>query len=302
MPNFYAPESLLSHDCDQGWLPYMKQYADICTSIGDYKFRYDSDGNPLIEDCQKHMFPQYYLSPEAMSLFERLYYNTSENSVQTAFIEFWKAVSNRFAGNPYAIGFDPINEPFPSNMYTNPSLVTVPGLFDEYTLQPFYNRIFNEAYRGNSEKLMFFEPAQFPDFYGTQGGIIFNLGFTEAPGGAEYSNLQVLNDHTYCCEVSVDMCANGEPPLSRMSECRSFHEKRVTTRKSDALRYNVPLFFSEFGACMGTESCIEEITAVTEVCDEHLVGWAYWQLKTFGDLTTTASTGSEGFYNHNGTL
>lgn len=62
------------------------------------------------------------------------------------------------------------------------------------------------------------------------------------------------------------------------------------------------MFISEFGACMDTESCVQEITSVTEVCDEHLVGWAYWQLKTFGDLTTSAGTGSEGFYNTDGTL
>jgi hypothetical protein len=53
---------------------------------------------------------------------------------------------------------------------------------------------------------------------------------------------------------------------------------------------------------MGTESCIQEITTVSEVCDEHLTGWAYWQFKNFGDLTTTAGTSSEGFYEKNGTL
>jgi hypothetical protein len=33
----------------------------------------DSDGNPLIEDCMKNTFTDYYFSPEAMALFERLY-------------------------------------------------------------------------------------------------------------------------------------------------------------------------------------------------------------------------------------
>lgn len=98
----------------------------------------DSDGNPLISDCQKHMFPQYYLTPESMSLFESLYYG----NLQTKFIEYWKAVANRFASNPYVLGYDPLNEPFPSNMYTDPSLVYEPGRFDRVTLQPFYKSIF----------------------------------------------------------------------------------------------------------------------------------------------------------------
>ncbi|TNV80334.1 hypothetical protein FGO68_gene8931 [Halteria grandinella] len=201
IPSFYAQDELLSHSCYQGYLPIISQYADICKSLEDYNFRKDTDGLPLIEDCQKHMFVQYYLSPESMSLFERLYYNTSTQSIQGNFVSFWQVVAERFASNPYVVGYDPLNEPFPSNMYTHPELVGVPGLFDREALQPLYSRVFNEAYLpAGGQKAMFFEPAQFPDFYGMEGGIIFNLGFTEAPGGANHTSLQVLNDHThyYC--------------------------------------------------------------------------------------------------------
>ena len=38
------------------------------------------------------------------------------------------------------------------------------------------------------------------------------------------------------------------------------------------------------------------------MADAVLAGWAYWQFKLFEDLTTTAGTGSEGFYNTDGTL
>lgn len=59
----------------------------------------------------------------------------------------------------------------------------------------------------------------------------------------------------------------------------------------------MPLIITEFGACLNSTSCVNEINAVTDVCDEHLVGWAYWEFKIFKDITTTAGTGSEGFYN-----
>lgn len=39
-----------------------------------------------------------------------------------------------------------------------------------------------------------------------------------------------------------------------------------------------------------------------DVADDHLVGWAYWQFKYYADLTTSAGTGSEGFYNADGSL
>lgn len=59
---------------------------------------------------------------------------------------------------------------------------------------------------------------------------------------------------------------------------------------------------SEFGACMTEANCVQEIEQVAQVSDEYLVGWGYWQFKFFEDLTTSAGTGSEGFYNSDGTL
>ena len=41
---------------------------------------------------------------------------------------------------------------------------------------------------------------------------------------------------------------------------------------------------------------------MTDQSDKYLVGWAYWQFKFFEDLTTSAGTGSEGFYNSDGSL
>ena len=59
---------------------------------------------------------------------------------------------------------------------------------------------------------------------------------------------------------------------------------------------------TEFGACLTEGPCSQEINQVGDVADENLVGWAYWQFKTYADLTTSAGTGSEGFWNQDGTL
>ncbi len=135
------------------------------------------------------------------------------------------------------------------------------------------------------------------------GPIINAAGFTEAPGGQEFANLQVLNDHTYCCQLGPGICAaTGEPTLDMKDKCVSFHQRRLKQRSEDAKRLGNPLIYTEFGACMDTEACVMEITAVTDTLDSHMVGWAYWQFKTYADLTTSAGTGSEGFYNNDGTL
>ena len=124
---------------------------------------------------------------------------------------------------------------------------------------------------------MFFEAAQFPDEMGIFGGVVFNLGFTELPGGKDLNSTHVLNDHTYCCQVSPDLCAEtGEPPLSAAEQCLEWHQQRIYTRRDDAERYGVPLFISEFGGCLNTPDCAQEIKTVADVCDETLTGWAYW--------------------------
>jgi len=73
-------------------------------------------------------------------------------------------------------------------------------------------------------------------------------------------------------------------------------------RDRDAQRYGVPLIISEFGACTSSQNCMNEINSVVDACDEYLTSWAYWQFKTYMDITTSAGDTSEGFYEKNGTL
>ena len=45
-------------------------------------------------------------------------------------MSYWQRVANRFANNPYIIGYDPINEPFPGNVFGDPTLI-LPGKHDK---------------------------------------------------------------------------------------------------------------------------------------------------------------------------
>lgn len=53
---------------------------------------------------------------------------------------------------------------------------------------------------------------------------------------------------------------------------------------------------------MDSDDCFREISGVTGTCDDRLVSWAYWEFKTYKDLTTSAGSHSEGFYNYDGTV
>ena len=121
-PNFYATD--LDHECDTfgtalDWL------TGDCRNAASYGWRYDADGNPLIEDCTKVMFANYYSMPETIDLFERLYNN--KFNLQDRFIDYWAVVSKRLAGNKYVIGYDPLNEPFSSSLYTEPFIMLERG-------------------------------------------------------------------------------------------------------------------------------------------------------------------------------
>lgn len=207
-------------------------------------------------------------------------------------------VAAKFANNPNVIGFDPINEPFPADFMTDPSILQ-PGVFDKEKLAPLYAKVFKKYMKHNKNQIMYFETGQFPDSY---LGKVENAGFEAPPGGKNGSSNHVLNDHSYCCQLGPSICATGEPAADKGPECSQWHHDRIATRAADAKDLGIPLIVSEFGACFDSEECAREITQVADECDKVLAGWAYWEFKTYKDLTTTAGTGSEGFYNSDGSL
>ena len=175
-----------------------------------------------------------------------------------------------------------------------------PGGFDQNDLTPLYERIYSDYHAVDAENIMFFEPGQFPDEI---PGIVLHLGFKTPPGGQIGSPNHVLNDHTYCCQLSPAICAQtGEPGPETAEQCLAWHQQRVSKRDQDAKKLGIPLIISEFGACMDSDNCAREIDQVAEVCDDALASWAYWEFKPFHDLTTSAGDRSEGFYNKDGTL
>lgn len=93
--------------------------------------------------------------------------------------------------------------------------------------------------------------------------------------------------------MNGDVCAkNGEPEAKYLAsgECLKWHEQYFTTRAADAKRLGIPVILSEFGSCLDTDECATEIQQVSDTADKYLTSWAYWQFKTYKDLTSTAGT------------
>ena len=270
-PNFYAED--ISHSCDSIILA-VEWLMGTCKTAAEYDWRYDADGNPLIEDCQKVMFANYYNMPETMSVFDKLYDNIG--GMQDDFIAYWDVVSKKFAGNKYVIGYDPLNEPFPSSLFSDPTILLNNGRFDQTKLAPMFKRAFEKYHTNDPTQIMMFEGTQGPDTIGIGQGYILPVGYTGLPGGDEYAKTQMLNEHTYCCQMNTEVCAKGEPPMALEGECKSFHDRRLSQRSKDAERLNVPLFITEFGACYDSVNCEMEVGLVADACDDNLISWGYW--------------------------
>lgn len=176
MPNFYAKSILdKGYKCFNGiedtLLSPLFKLTGFCKSIKDYGYKYDSDGNPLIQDCQKNNFALYYTSPESFTLFRAFYWN--HDGIQDKYVNYWGKVSSFFANNSYVVGFDPFNEPMASwHGVLDALYVMWPGEMDDAELAPLYTRIQEKYLAANPDSLMWFEPSQFPDTIGVGKGYI----------------------------------------------------------------------------------------------------------------------------------
>lgn len=295
VPDFYATD--LDHSCNYGPLAEVLGLLGVCRTMKSFKLEYDQEGMPTIESCLENMFSDYYTTAEAASAFANLYNNV--NGLRYRFLDYWDIVTNTFKDNPYVLGYDPINEPLIANFWKDLTLL-LPGKFDREVLQGLYQDFNSVVRRNTKDQIIFFEPTQL-DLLPLFGGHVFHVGFDETPGGSAYDAYQILNDHTYCCQANPSVCKTGEPLLSDAKMCRKFHERRLKVRSHDAKKLGVGLIISEFGACSASDACVAEITSVTDVCDEHLVSWAYWMFKGYYDYTTSGSY-SEGLYSQDGSL
>jgi len=194
-----------------------------------------------------------------------------------------------------------LNEPWVGNFLRDQNLFLEPDKSDRELLFPFAQRMDAAIRKVDQQKAIFFEIMQFPDNMPFFGGIVFGPGYPDSPGGEEYANRQVFNDHAYCCQAGGEAaCPGGEPTLDLSDMCRSFHKRKADTRRASADLWGVPLIFSEFGACFDTIECATEISNSVDAYDDAMSSWAYWGYKSFGDHTTSGGI-KEGMFHVDGT-
>jgi endoglycosylceramidase len=199
-------------------------------------------------------FPGNYITNPALNrAFDHFWANDQVGGVrlQNEYAAAWRHVAERFAGSPYVLGYDILNEPWPGSVW--PSCFTPSGCpaFEQNQLAAFTERVLAAIRQADPSTLVFYEPLVTFNF-----GIQTNMGDI---GGPEAG----FSFHDYCgagCDGLV------------------FDNAVERSQETD----DVPLN-TEFGAT----NDFAELERVATAADEQMVGWLYWQYSGVGDITTT---------------
>jgi len=190
-------------------------------------------------------FPNYYFqNPALQRAFESFWANRPGPGgvgLQDRFVAGLKAVVGRFANDPYVIGYELMNEPWPgANWVSCLSASGCPDL-ESKLLRPFYDRATAAVRRITRRQQVLVEPF-----------VLFNFGQgpTSLPGRASGDS---LSTHSY-----------AQDPAS---------EARVVDFSVDAARRDgAPVVVTEFGAMLD----VPTLQRLTAGFDRGLAPWIFW--------------------------
>ena len=203
------------------------------------------DGLPNPPDA---VFPLYYIQNPAMQrAFESFWANRTGPDgvgIQDNYVKALTAVARRFAHDPYVLGYELMNEPWPGATW-QPCALDPAGCVDleQSLLVPFYRKATAAIRAVSPSQQVYVEPF-----------VLFNFGLsaTSIPGpGVESDN--VLSFHSYALDVA------GE-------------EGVVANALAAAERDQVPPVATEFGATLD----VPTLQRLTGQLDQGLISWMFW--------------------------
>jgi endoglycosylceramidase len=200
------------------------------------------DGLPNPPDA---VFPLYYIQNPAMQrAFESLWANRPGPGgigLQDYYAQGVSAVARRFAGSPWVLGYDLINEPFPGARWTQCVRVTGCPELEAELFGPFNAKMTAAIRRWTRRQLVFVEPF-----------VLFNFGVapTSLPGAGTDNGLSF---HSYAAAPAQEAAV-------------------VDFAVKAAERDGAPLIVTEFGATTSATT----LRRLTKSFDDRLVPWMFW--------------------------
>jgi endoglycosylceramidase len=205
------------------------------------------DGLPNPPDA---VFPLYYIQNPAMQrAFESFWANRPGPDgvgVQDHYIAGLTAVARRFARDPYVLGYELMNEPWPGAVW-EPCVTDPAGCaqLEQQLMVPFQQKATAAIRRVTRTQQVYVEPF-----------VLFNfgqVGTTLPAAGAPADPATVLSFHSYALDVA------GE-------------EGVVANALAAAERDRVPPVATEFGATVD----VPTLQRLTGQLDDGLISWMFW--------------------------
>ena len=262
-----------------------------------YNRRFDGEGEPTWAVCTDGVqsvdppgrWSLEYGTKAAGIAFHHFWTNDVRGNLQGQYDMVWGDLAKYFAHDPWVIGFDPFNEPFST------SLIRVGDAHFDGELECFYTGrahigrpshrappihcppgdprtgVIPVILRNAPHKLVFDEPDNFA-----------SRGYPTFLGPMDLPNL-VFNVHIYCSDRNP---MTGNP--TDIAACLAQDDRSLARRAADRplmasprQRRGPAWFVTEFGAT----SDPSYLASLTALFNQHLVGWAYWSWKYYGDPT-----------------
>jgi endoglycosylceramidase len=210
-------------------------------------------------------FPGSYLSSPGLSrAFDNLWANRPGPDgvgLQDRYAAAWREVASRFDGQPYVLGYDLFNEPWPGSDW--PTCVGAAGCpdFESQKLAALQGRAIDAIREVDRRHLIWYEPVVLTNF-----GVAHNHPDT----GDRRAGLSF---HTYCL-----------PGFAGLA-CPAQEENSIQNANARADANGDTLLLSEFGATDDPEV----INRVTALADQHMTSWQWWHYCNCADPTTTGA-------------
>ena len=233
-----------------------------------YNEKFQGEGFPdwavpsqILPNDAHYGFPlDEFLSLALNGVYDQLW--TNSNGIWAQYQAAWAAAAARWQNQPFLLGYDLVNEPWPGTLWATCFEIDCP-VFDAI-LQKFQQQALAGVRSADTTHFAFFEPQQLFDF-----GAPSRFGkIDDAAVG--------LSWHSYC---SAELLAStGLPDLP---DCPILEPRTADNAATQIAAMGATSLLTEFGA----SDDLSDIGRVTQLADQHLVGWTYWAYKTFNDPT-----------------
>ena len=191
----------------------------------------------------------------------------NDNGFRDHFGKFWSKVASSLKSKNI-LGYEIINEPFPGNIYTKPSLL-LPGVAGRDSLQGFYDIIAESIRASDSEHIIFYEPVTWGMIF---NGTVTGSGFDHVPGGADFAEKSVFSFHYYCWWFTDDGKQLGKRTCDERFGPKVFDQVVEDTRFLGG-----SAMLTEWGqGCDPHINTTAECEPIMDLADEHLLSWTDW--------------------------